>query len=298
VPQPRVDVAARTSNDLGECPVWLPRLGSLVWLDVRRRRLQRLDPGTGALDCRSLDQVVTAVAPHRDDRLVAAVADGFGWVAPTGGAVTALARVEDPSVAQMNDGACDRDGRFWAGSASVRRDRRDGSLWRLDRDGTAHRVLRQVGMSNGLDWSPGGDRMYYVDTASGGVDVFDLDRQDGTLRGRRRLVDIPSRLGKPDGLTVDADGCLWLAIWGSGQVHRYDPDGGCDRVLWFPADRVTSCAFGGSALDVLFVTSARSGMTPRQLAAQPRAGDLFAVRLGVSGLPPVPFAGNVGGVAA
>ena len=146
-------------------------------------------------------------------------------------------------------------------------------------------------MSNGLGWSPDDRTFYYVDSAAQRLDVFDHDPDSGRLGGRRPLVSVPAEVGIPDGLAVDADGCVWLAIWGAGSIHRYTPAGVLDGVLDVPASNVTSCAFGGAGLTDLFVTTASRGLSPAQLAEQPHAGGIFAATPGVVGLEPQGYAG-------
>jgi sugar lactone lactonase YvrE len=145
-----------------------------------------------------------------------------------------------------------------------------------------------VGLSNGLDWSDDRAAFYYADSRSGGVDVFAADPETGELGGRRRFVTVEA--GIPDGLTLDVDGCLWLAVFGTGEVRRYTPDGELDTVLRLPVDQPTSMAFGGDDFSTLYVTTAREALTPAEVATQPHAGDIFACTPGAAGRPPNLFA--------
>jgi sugar lactone lactonase YvrE len=286
-----VEVVLAARAVLGEGPVWDPHTGTLLWVDIQRERGQvhRLSPDTGTDSVTEVGQPVGSVAWRRAGGLVLARRDGF---ALTDGGAPELVPVEaDRPDQQMNDGACDSRGRFWAGTASVSRRRGTSALYRLGPDRRVEVVLTGVSMSNGLGWSPDDRLFYYVDSATQRLDVFDADPDTGDLSGRRTLVEVPRSLGIPDGLTVDADGCVWLAIWGAGAVHRYTPAGVLDGVLRVPARNVTSCTFGGPGLSDLFVTSATQGLTDRQLAEQPLAGAVFAARPGVGGLPPYGFAG-------
>lgn len=184
----------------------------------------------------------------------------------------------------MNEGGCDPDGRFYCGSMAY--DQRPGgaALYRLDPDGSTRVVLEGVIVSNGLDWSPDGARAYYNDTATYRVSVFDYDRDAG-LTGRRTLVETT---GRPDGLTVDAEGGVWVAISNGGAVHRYTPEGALDAVIELPVTKVTACAFGGPDLDQLFITTSRENLPPGR---EPLAGALFRAIPGVVGLPTREFAG-------
>jgi sugar lactone lactonase YvrE len=144
-----------------------------------------------------------------------------------------------------------------------------------------------VGLSNGLDWSDDRRVFYYSDSHAGGVDAFDTDPDTGALSGRRRLAEVSG--GVPDGLTLDAEGCLWLAVWGSSELRRYTPDGRLDTIVKLPVSQVSSAAFGGTDLSTLYITTARENFTPADLAAQPHAGDIFACTPGVTGRPPFLF---------
>jgi len=289
----RAELVLDARADLGEGPVWDPADDTLLWVDIDAGAVHRFSPATGAETTLDAGQPVGAVAWRRSGGLALAMRDGFGLLDPEPGATVRLvAPVEaDRSDQRMNDGRCDRRGRFWAGTTSVLRRPRAGRLYRLHPDGRVEPVLSGVSMSNGLDWSPDDRRLYYVDSATEGVDRYAADPETGRVGARTRLVEIPRSLGIPDGLTVDADGCVWLALWGAGAVHRYTPAGVLDRVVRLPVSRPTSCTFGGAGLDVLYVTSAAAGLSARELARQPGAGGLFAVRPGVQGLPARGFAG-------
>jgi sugar lactone lactonase YvrE len=147
-------------------------------------------------------------------------------------------------------------------------------------------MLTEVSISNGIDWSPDGRRMYYVDSPTRRIDVFDFDARSGAIADRRTFVALPPEAGFPDGLTVDAEGFVWLALWGGAALHRYDPEGARERIVPLPVSHPTSCAFGGSSLDELYVTSARRPLSADARARQPMAGGLLRLRPGVMGRPP------------
>jgi sugar lactone lactonase YvrE len=197
-----------------------------------------------------------------------------------------LATVEtDRPQNRMNDGACDPAGRFWAGTMALDERPHAGALYRLDPDLTVRTMLTDVTISNGIDWSPDGRRMYYVDSPTRRIDVFDFDPGTGAIADRRPFVDVPAESGIPDGITVDAAGFVWLALWGGAALHRYDPDGARERAVALPVSHPTSCAFGGPGLDELYVTSARRDLTRDERARQPMAGGLLRLRPGVAGRP-------------
>jgi sugar lactone lactonase YvrE len=289
-----VDLALPAHALIAEGPLWDPGDDTLLWVDIDRGEVHRLAPETGvdrvAAAC---DRPVGAAVWRRSGGLAVALPGGVALVAADGNIAAAdVVRVgADRDDQQLNDGACDRHGRFWVGTASVSRRPGTSALYRLGADHRVEQVLPGVTMSNGLGWSPDDRAFYYVDSAAQRLDVFDHDPDDGELRSRRPLVSIPRELGIPDGLAVDADGCVWLAIWGAGSVHRYTPAGVLDGVLDVPVRNVTSCAFGGTGLTDLFVTTASRGLSPDQLAEQEHAGGIFRAAPRVAGLEPQGYAG-------
>jgi sugar lactone lactonase YvrE len=235
---------------------------------------------------------VGAVALRENGGLVLALRDGFGLTEPGGGEVRLVAPCEDDVPGnRFNDGKVDSAGRFWAGTMTYAEVPGDGALYRLDPDLRITTAVTGIGVSNGLDWS-GDDRvLYYVDSLTPHVDAFDFDAGSGTVANRRPLVTIPDGDGAPDGLAVDAEGYLWVALWGGSQVRRFAPDGTLAGVIDVPAALVTSVAFGGSDLRDLYITSARIGLDGAALAGTPSAGSIFRARPGVQGVTPNRFAG-------
>ena len=219
-----------------------------------------------------------------------ALVDGFafGPAQPDASGDYPLTRVDgfrtDRSVTRFNDGKPSPWGDFWAGTMPWAEGGPSCALYRLTPDGRVTELLDKVGLSNGLDWSDDRTRFYYADSMSGGVDVFACDPETGALGERSRFVTVEA--GTPDGLTLDADGCLWLAVFGTGEVRRYTPSGDLDTVIGLPVDQPTSIAFGGDDLSTLYITTARENLTPAQIALQPHAGDIFACTPGVAGRPP------------
>jgi sugar lactone lactonase YvrE len=267
-----------------EGPVWSDRWGGLRWVDMLAGDVLSL-AADGTVRRRHVGGVAAALRPRGDGGAVIAVERGF-TLEDADGTLTPLQPVWSDAGVRMNEGGCDPDGRFWCGSMAY--DQRPGAaaLYRLDADGTVRGVLEGVTVSNGLDWSPDGSLAYYDDTATHRVDVFDYDRDAG-LTGRRPFVQLPDD-GNPDGLTVDAEGGVWVALYGSGVVHRYTPAGVLDDVVEVPTAQVTACTFGGPRLDQLFVTTSREGLAPGD---DPLAGSLFRSDVGIAGLPVREFAG-------
>jgi sugar lactone lactonase YvrE len=287
------DVALEARAEVGEGPLWDDRDGVLWWVDIMRGHVHRFDPDTGQDRVFEIGQPVGAVALRRSGGgLVLAVKDGFVSLDPVQGSVDRLADVEkDRPGNRMNDGYCDPQGRFWAGTMAIDEEPAKGALYRLDPDRSVTRMLVGVGISNGIDWSPDGGTMYYSDSLVRRVDAFDFDGATGSLTRRRPFVTFSDAPGDPDGLVVDAEGCCWLAVWNGWQLQRYRPEGRIDLVVHLPAARVTKCAFGGKALDELYITTARIGLDGRQRAAQPLAGSVFRCRPGIRGRAPGRYAG-------
>lgn len=286
-----VRVAVDAGAELGEGPSWDARDGTLHWVDIKAGRLHAYEPAGGGRRTVEVGQPVGAAAPRAAGGHVLAVADGFA-VIEADGTVATLAKVEDDNPAnRMNDGKCDRHGRFWAGTMAWDESPGAGALYRLDSDGSVTKMLDGVTISNGLAWSLDDATMYYIDTPTHGVDAFDYDPTTGAIDSRRRVIDVPEEAGSPDGMTLDAEGFLWVALYHGAAVRRYAPDGTLDRAVELPATNVTCCAFGGPALTDLYITSARQQLSPAQLAEQPLAGALFVHRPGVAGLPTDSFAG-------
>jgi sugar lactone lactonase YvrE len=277
------EVAVRAEAELGEGPTWDAAAGRLLWIDILGSRLHTYDPATGRRTTRRTEQHVGAVKPRAGGGLVLNLRDGVGLLDPDGG-FRWLHREPVPG-RRANDAAVAPDGALWAGTMRYDEAPGGGTLSRVTGDGSAEVVLGDVTVSNGTGWSPDGRLMYYIDTPTRRVEVF--DHADGRVSGRRTLAEIEEGAGFPDGLTVDADGCVWVALWEGAAVRRYTPDGRLDRVIELPVPLVTACAFGGDGLTDLYVTTARTGLTePPALA-----GSLFVVPGAGRGVAQPAFAG-------
>ena len=286
------EVAVPAQCQLGEGPVWDLGRGLLWWVDILAGHVHAIDPGTGARTWFEAGDPVGAAGLTRSGGLVLALVDGFALADHDGQRLTRLPGFStDRSAIRFNDGKPDPWGNFCAGTmAWDETGSPPGSLFRLGPDGTVTELLGGVGLSNGLDWTDDRRLFYYADSNSGRVDLFDTDPATGALGSRRPFVTIPEAEGIPDGLTLDAEGCVWLAVWDSGEVRRFTPDGRLDTVVRLPARQVTSAAFGGPDLGTLYITTAWEGLTAAALAEQPHAGDIFACTPGVTGRPPFLFA--------
>ncbi|MFB8174681.1 SMP-30/gluconolactonase/LRE family protein [Streptomyces sp. NPDC055966] len=277
------EVAVRAEATLGEGPTWDPATGRLLWLDILGMRLHTYDPATGRRTVRTTEQHVGAAKPRAGGGLVLNLRDGVGLLDPDDS--FRWLHHEPVPGRRANDAAVAPDGSLWAGTMRYDEAAGGGALSRLTGDGRVETVLPDVTVSNGTGWSPDGRLMYYADTPTRRVDVFDHD--GGRVANRRPLVEIEAGAGFPDGLTVDAEGCVWVALWDGGAVRRYTPAGALDRVITLPTPRTTACAFGGAALTDLYVTTARVGLEP----PDPLAGSLLVVPGAGQGVAQPAFSG-------
>jgi sugar lactone lactonase YvrE len=260
--------------------VWDERNGCLYLVDIVGGDVHRFDPRTGdASTVAHVDGTVGAVALTTAGSLLLAA----GTQLVLDGSV--VAEMEDADGVRFNDGAVDAAGRFWIGTMALDESPGGGTLYRVDGDELTP-ALSPVSISNGIDWSLDGTQMYYVDSTAQRIDVFAFDAATGSISDRRAFAEIDPVDGTPDGLTVDAEGHVWLALWDGWALRRYRPDGTLERIVDLPVSRVTSCAFGGDDLGDLYVTSASTDLSDAELRAQPHAGSLFVFRPGVSGRPP------------
>jgi sugar lactone lactonase YvrE len=269
----------------GEGPVWSERWGGLRWVDMLAGDVLSLRMD-GSVERRHVGTVAAALRPRRRGGAVIGVERGFALEEPDG-TLTTLDEIWTDSGIRMNEGGCDPDGRFYCGSMAYDKTPGAAALYRLDPDGSTRVVVEHVTISNGLEWSPDGSLAYYNDTDTYRVDVFDYHRVSG-LANRRPFVRLGSDEGRPDGLTVDAEGGVWVALNHSGTVRRYTPDGHADAVVEVQPRQVTACAFGGNSLDELFMTTSRENL-PR--GDDPLAGSVFRAEVGVRGLSVREFAG-------
>jgi sugar lactone lactonase YvrE len=278
--------------ELGEGPLWDDRTQRLLFVDIMRGHIHEFDPATGRDRIVNVGRPVGCIALTEKGDWIAAASDGFYRVDPRSGGVVRMVAIEaELRDNRMNDGYVDARGRFWAGTMGMGGAKEKGTLYRLDPDGRVRRMLGPVSISNGLDWSPDNGTFYYTDLALSRIDQFDFDLATGSIKNRRPFVDFPTEVGYPDGLIVDAEGFVWVALWEGGSLHRYAPDGRLDLIVAVPASQTTKCAFGGKDLQDLYVTSAWVGLDAAARAEQPHAGSLFRVRPGVRGKPVNRYAG-------
>ena len=286
-----MEVAIRSQALLGEGPRWDAAAGRLLWVDIEAGALHLFDPARGDDRAIPLGNRVGAAAPMETCGVLVALADRLAVVDLDDESLRTLVEIPHGEGVRLNDGACDPAGRFWVGSMALDYAPQAGAFYRYSGDGRLDRVLEHVTLSNGLGWSPDGGTMYYIDSMAYRVDRFDFDLATGEISDRRPFIVIERGAGIPDGLAVDHEGCIWVALWGRGTIRRYSPAGELERVLEVPADNVTACCFGGDDGRSLYVTTASVELSPEQRARQPLAGSVFVTEVDVSGPPARPFAG-------
>jgi sugar lactone lactonase YvrE len=292
-PAPGSALACTTEQTLlGEGARWDARRGELLRVDILAGIVyrDRVDDTGGLVSIRTyqVPGTVGAVAPiDGDDGWLLATGQGFIHLSPDG-SLRPITNVA-PTGTRMNDAACDPQGRLWAGTLADDHHEGGGALYRLDPTGRTEVVLRDLTISNGLGWSPDNTTMYLIDSGPRVVHAFAFDADRGTISNGRVLITVPEEIGAPDGMTVDAAGDLWVAIYGGGCVHRYRPDGELRQVLPVPAQQVTCCAFAGPGLHSLYVTTATERWHDDQRRAEPAAGLVYRLDTDATGLPAAPF---------
>ena len=270
---------------LGECPLWDDRDQCLFWVDIRQPAIRRLQPSTQRVDSWEMPDLVGSIALTDEGRLLVALPQFIALFDVVSGSLEAFAR--PPAVVpghRFNDGRCDRQGRFWVGSMHNLTRAPEGVLYRLEGGGGLVAVRSGICIPNSLAFSPDGRTMYFADSLRYSLFAYDYAPETGRM-GDERVLAATEPPGFPDGSAVDAEGFLWNAEFNAGRLVRYAPDGRIDRIVPLPVQRPTCCAFGGAQLETLYLTTTSQKMTPEELAAEPLAGALLALDVGVRGLP-------------
>lgn len=280
----KAELILDAKSDLGEGAIWHPKEKKLYWVDINRGLLHRYDPATGLNGTTELGQKAGTVVPTNKGNAIVALHDGIYLYRFASGKLKLLQPNPEKSTTgnRFNDGKCDPAGRFWVGTIGPDN---SAALYRMDADNSIRVMKREVGTSNGIVWSRNRKTMYYTDTNTGKVVAYDYDNRTGGISGPRDAIVVPREMGAPDGSTTDAEGMIWIAHWGGSCVARWNPETGellCKVEV--PAKHVTSCAFGGKNLDILYITTAREGLGEKDLQEYPLSGGLFAVKPGVKGI--------------
>jgi sugar lactone lactonase YvrE len=283
-----VEVLILANATLGEGPSWDVRRQQLLWVDIGRKSIHRSNLSTGEDEEVAYKDMVSAIVPWGDDGYLLTQSTGF-WHLPEFGESPVLRASYDAE--RSNDGKVDGLGRMWLGTIGANPREGSGSLYRLEPDGTVKTILPHTKLANGIAFSADLKKSYFVDTGTNKINVLDLD-EDGSLIQMRTLVDCSGFSGRPDGMAIDTDGCLWVAFIYEPYIRRFTPDGELDRVIELPTKLPTSVAFGGPNLDMLCITTARAFLPEEELAKQPLSGSILGVNVGAQGVAEIPYGGR------
>ena len=282
-----------SNSPLGEGPIWDRKTQVLWWVDILEGLVHRHDPADGANQSWSVEQMIGTIVTAQDGRLVIAAEKGFHWFDPETGNIELIVEPEpDKPQNRFNDGKCDPAGRLWAGTMPISEEGNSGILYCLHPDGKAETKQTGYAIPNGIVWNDEATIMYHIDSPTRRVDAWDYDNSTGSISNRRAVYHVQQKGAFPDGMAMDVEGKIWLALWGGWAVIRFDPVNGeeLERIP-VPVSRTSACAFGGPNLDTLFITTAKKDITPDELEKEPLAGCVFKTNPGVCGQPPVSFAG-------
>ncbi len=274
------EVLSSHTCELGEGPVWDAGNNRLYWVDILNGILHWHNFSDHTNEALAIGQKIGSVALAGDGRLVAALETGFYFINIHQKCVSAIVTTEKEIEGnRFNDGKCDPAGRFWAGSMSMGDEPHAGKLYMLNTEHQVKERIADVGCSNGLAWSADFSTFYFIDSLSSEVVAYDYDMPSGEISNRRVIIRFTPEEGIPDGMTIDSEGALWIALWNGWRVNRYSPHDGklLDQIL-LPVSLVTSCTFGGQDLTDLYITSAKTGLSDADLQMQPLAGSLFVVK--------------------
>jgi sugar lactone lactonase YvrE len=280
-----VERATDTLDILGESAIWCGIDNVLYWVDIRAPALRRLEPQTGQVTSWAMNDLCAAIMLTTDRRLLLAMRLGVFAFNPADKTLKPFVAPEPESLNnRLNDSKCDRSGRLWTGTMRDFGLAQTGSLYRIGVDASCTRMLGDITVPNALSWSPDNRSMYFADTPDKQIRAYEFDVDEGQL-GAMKIIETGNLPGRPDGATVDSEGCIWSARYQGSCVARITPQGKVDRIVQLPASQVTSCTLGGPDLRTLYITTARQKLSPADLDSQPLAGGLFAVRVDVGGLP-------------
>ena len=281
-----VELVIDSKSELGEGAIWNYKAGELMWVNIKGKILNFYNPGTGNNKEMFTGQMIGTVVPTESGAVLVALQNGIYNFNPETGSKKLLVSPEEhlPNN-RFNDGKCDPAGRFWAGTMSTVGEKNAGTLYRFNGDSTIHKMVENVSISNGIVWSQDKTKMYYIDTPTQKVMGYDYNDKSGEIANAKVAVEIPSEMGHPDGMTIDAEGNIWVALWGGFAVGCWNPETGkLIRTVEVPAKNVTSCAFGDNDLGTLYITTAREGNNDEELAKYPYSGGVFKTRPGVKGV--------------
>ena len=282
----KVQLVFDSKSELGEGAIWNHKTGELLWIDIKGEILNFYDPKTGNNKEMFTGQMIGTVVPAVSGGVLVALQSGIYSFNPESGTKQLIIDPEaDKPDNRFNDGKCDPAGRFWVGTMSTVGEQNAGTLYRFDPDSSIHKMINRVSISNGIVWSADKTKMYYIDTPTRKVMSYDYNNETGDINNPQVAVDIPGGMGYPDGMTIDAEGNLWVALWDGSAVGCFNPESGkLLRKIEVPAKNVTSCAFGDDDLGTLYITTARESTSEEDLKKFPNAGGVFKIRPGVKGV--------------
>ena len=280
-----IELVIDNKSDLGEGSIWNWKTGELMWINITGKILNFYNPKTENNKEMFTGQMIGTVVPAESGQVIIALKNGIYSLDPTTGTKKQIVDPEaDLPDNRFNDGKCDPAGRFWAGTMSLSGKKGAGTLYRIDPDSSVHKMIENVSISNGIVWSPDATKMYYIDTPTQKVMAYDYNNETGEISNPKVAVTVDSEMGSPDGMTIDEDGNIWVALWGGSAVGCWNPESGkLIKKIEVPAKNVTSCAFGGDDLGTLYITTARQNTSNEDLQKFPHAGGVFKTRPGVKG---------------
>lgn len=292
----RVDLIHDAKASLGEGPIWNEREGKLYWLDINGKCIHVFEPKSGKRTKYRLDQYPGALAFKESGGFLLAAHHGFYDLELGGNESLRMSKIADPEARlpenRFNDGKCDPAGRFLAGTIAFDEEKGAASLYVLNQDKKVEKIFTDLTISNGMAWSPDETLFYFIDTSTMKVKAYSYNKETGELGEGQTVIDFTDKQGAPDGMTIDEEGMLWIALYGGWGVVRVDPSNGeVLDTIEVPASNVTCCIFGGEKLDELYITTARKELSEQDLKKQPLAGGLFRCKPGVAGKPSYRFKG-------
>lgn len=281
-----VELVIDSKSELGEGAIWNTRTGELLWINITGKILNFYNPKTENNKEMFTGQIIGTVVATETGKVLVALQNGiYNFNPDTGTKKLIIDPEENLPNNRFNDGKCDPAGRFWVGTMSTQNEKKAGALYRLDADSSIHKMIEDVSISNGIVWSLDKTKMYYIDTPTQKVVVYDYNNESGNISNVKVAIEISNDLGSPDGMTIDEEGNLWIALWGGSAVGCWNPESGeLLRTIEIPAKNVTSCAFGDDDLGTLYITSACIATTDEDLRKYPNAGGVFRIRPGVKGV--------------
>jgi len=281
-----VTVAYKTDALLGEGAIWNHKSNELYWIDIEGKTLHVYNPNTDKNRSFTTESHIGTVVPKNNDEALIALVDGIHSINLNTGETNLFADMKSVLIdSRLNDGKCDPAGRFWVGSMQWQQQKGKANLFTIDSNASVTKKIDSVTISNGIVWTKDKKTMYYIDTPTSQIKAYDYDNATGSISNERVAVEISEELGYPDGMTIDDDDMVWVGMWNGNAVIRFNPKTGeILQKIEVPAHNITSCAFGGESLDILYITSATVDMTDEEKEKYPLAGSVFKVKPGVIGV--------------